>query len=108
MTAQPFIRTFETTTDQELDNLRSDLRFDVEKPAQQLREEFEAKAIKGYTPEAIEVFQHIDTSAYEMRDQLLMALMQADTSEKIILCHKQIVSWLYSQVHAVAASKYQY
>ncbi|AHY06716.1 MULTISPECIES: hypothetical protein [Serratia] len=91
--------------DIETHNLLADLAlwsgFD---PASQ-REQFEAAATHGYSDEAIEVFTHIDGTAADTRDRLLMAVMMA-TPDTLRQRQNELYSWYCDNVKAVAREKF--
>ncbi|EPM1536800.1 hypothetical protein LL447_002533 [Serratia marcescens] len=91
--------------DIEMDNLKSELVlwYGVD-PASQ-RDQFEAAATHGYSDEAIEVFTHIDGTAADTRDRLLMAAMMA-TPDTLQQRQRELYSWYCDNVKAVAREKF--
>ncbi|MGP3172195.1 hypothetical protein ACTVOO_02690 [Serratia bockelmannii] len=69
------------------------------------RDQFEAAATHGYSDEAIEVFTHIDGTAADTRDCLLMAVMMA-TSDTLLQRQRELYSWYCDNVKAVAREKF--
>ncbi|WP_337064332.1 hypothetical protein [Serratia marcescens] len=73
------------------------------------RDQFEAAATHGYSDEAIEVFTHIDGTAADTRDRLLMAVMMAvmmATPDTIQQRQRELYSWYCDNVKAVSRKKF--
>ncbi|WP_283603386.1 hypothetical protein [Serratia proteamaculans] len=87
--------------DIETHNLSAELALWQRHDAAEQRDQFEAAATHGYSDEAIEVFTHIDVTAADTRDRLLMAIMMA-TPDTLRLRQNELYSWYCDNVKTVA------
>ncbi|CAI1055052.1 Uncharacterised protein [Serratia ficaria] len=91
--------------DIETDNLKAQLAPEQEWDSFLHRQHFEAAATHGYSDEAIEVFTHIDGTAADTRDRLLMAVMMA-TPDTLQQRQRELYSWYCDNVKVVASDKF--
>lgn len=91
--------------DTQTENLRAELELYQAPGAEQLREEFEAAATAGYSEEAVEVFEYIDSEDSDRRDRLLMRIMLAEP-EQLRQLQIDVFTWYFRNARAAAKQKF--